>query len=562
MARAAVILAACLASCLCLAAAPESGRRAVPAFGLMFNDDGGGSFLHPSVEQSVETVKRNARLAATAGIRTYIYCTGSGTKIHPTRAGSSIGWRKTQYDDQTVEQFRRGIAAGIHVIPIAAKEFAVARKRLHPGAGRSYFFISHRISDDHLIYNPTEFPSTEKFQIDHPDLTIGLDRSPIGHEPRYGNLLDFTHDSVRQYKLGVMSEEIELYQDVIDGYEIDFTRSPFLFARDTGPQKTRLVTELVAAIRAKLDAMEQSHRRPFFLMVRVPPSLETSMWAGIDVRDWLARRLVDVVVPAHVMVMASDLPLEPFLELANPSGAKVYAAVQLRTSYYWPFKSDLSQEDYKRPVLVSPGAEDLSGAALNHLAMGAHGIQLFNMGPIYTRPDSETLTDEYALVYRVLCDPVGNLDRASYIFAIAGYHYYRQEKGPEYPKPIPATLEADVGKTFRLYVGMDLKSRPQRSTILRLGFKQTEIGDLRFVVNGRDAHHGPVDPQYLIRPTPAEPIAETDDLLHQPPRLYARVPISPQPFQAGWNDVQVVTSKRVDLLELKVGSFVPPGVKP
>ena len=132
------------------------------------------------------------------------------------------------------------------------------------------FVPSLRMIDTHFLNKvpPLEHPLTGEFWLKNRDLTIN------------GGALDFTHKKVREYRMGQVRELITGY--ATDGFEMDFTRQPVVFAKGTGRDKANLVTEMVREARALLDRRKRADGRRRFLIVRVPHTLALCQFYGFD----------------------------------------------------------------------------------------------------------------------------------------------------------------------------------------------------------------------------------------------------------------------------------------
>src|SRR5690606_17402982 len=127
---------------------------------------------------------------------------------YPTKVASTWGWRPTTYEDdpryaERIRRNREGIAQGGDALRVAGEQ-AKARGM--------YFFPSLRMNDSHFMTDPHDSPFTGRFWVEHQDLTIG--ESPVSRAS-YRELLDFSHEAVRQYRLDTIFEVIDRYADLI-----------------------------------------------------------------------------------------------------------------------------------------------------------------------------------------------------------------------------------------------------------------------------------------------------------------------------------------------------------
>ena len=100
---------------------------------------------------------------------------------------------------------------------------------------------------------------------------------------------------MRDRKLAIISEQLENYADIIDGYDLDFMRFIVYFKSGTGPQNAPLMTQLVKDIRQKVDEISAKQGRKILLSARVAPTVEQNMMKGLDIREWLRLGLLDFI---------------------------------------------------------------------------------------------------------------------------------------------------------------------------------------------------------------------------------------------------------------------------
>ena len=82
----------------------------------------------------------------------------------------------------------------------------------------------------------------------------------------------------------------------VDGIELDFMRHPGVFRIEEAASQGYLLTDMVAAIKAEVDAAALRSGRTIELVVRVPPTVYDCHRLGIEISRWISDGLVDVVV--------------------------------------------------------------------------------------------------------------------------------------------------------------------------------------------------------------------------------------------------------------------------
>ncbi|HRK18330.1 MAG TPA: hypothetical protein PK970_05175, partial [Hyphomicrobiaceae bacterium] len=521
----------------------RSRERVRPDFGLMLHDDGDNTFIDGAAGVSTRRIEEHMRQIVDSPIKTVSYCIGTGVLFYPTRVGSSLGWRQTPFDTRAgwerIEYVRAGLARGED--PIRAG-MAVLKQNGRIG------LLSHRLSDAHFIKTPDTYPLVPKFYLDNRSLIIGRDKSPVQNDADYGNMLDFTHAAVRKYNYDIMAEAATRYQDVIGGIEIDFVRGQFLFPRGKGPERAYLITKLVEEVRAHLDGLAAKNKRPYYLAVRVPPSLETSMWAGLDVKTWMQRDLVDVVIPSQLMTIAGDQPVDDFVRIGRATGVKVHPAILSRQNASWPMADDPRRTGPRGNEAPAARAEDVIGVASNYYSMGADGLQLYNWAARawVASPWFKTMTRQIATA--------SSVTQHDAVFSVPPAYYFDVENTYEPRKQIPAKLTPGAPQQLTLFVGADPSKAAPQGVTLRLGFDVASRPGLavRLDINGT-AVPVPRAGEGLIATPASRPASSYVAPRHYaPPGSFLYVPVDPKVLRAGANTVQVVVNEPVTLMEFRL----------
>ena len=464
-----------------------SARADEPDFGLMINHDGDLSFTSMDPAEVVRNLRAQVDVLAGTPVKTLMWCVGAGSDVlyYPTGVASVWCWQEVgeSYRNHSVwgprmAKIKAGMDAGIDPVRVVGERAAAL------GIG---FVPSYRMNDDHFMFDPPNYPLTGEFWIrNHERLKIG--DSPIPGHPEYGNLLDFSHAEVREFRFNVIKEIIDRYKDVMAGVELDFNRVQVLFPQGKGPERGHLVTDLVARVRSYLGRTGTAAGRRYHLFVRVPPTLQNCRWAGLEIAKWAEKRLVDVVIPAQLMTLSHDMPVDEFVRVCEPAGCQVYPALYPRTAYSWPF-TDQPDEAHFAPVpdrTVLPA--QLRGAVSNYWHMGAAGFQFFNTAVLYSG---------YAYDYLRSAGQPACLTFRDRTYAITPGYYLDHTDTYQYRKQIPAELLPGQQRELTLIVGEDL-SRPLLASALkycglRLGFHKPDTNlQLEVKLNGRVLQSGPV----------------------------------------------------------------------
>ena len=505
---------------------------------LMQNLDGDLSFTGDTPQESKEKLQQLIDGIADGPVQGLMWSIGAGSDIlyYQTRVASTWGWRRTKYHDDPkwktrIERCQTAIEAGLDAPRIAGER---ARTR-----GLA-FFPSYRMNDAHYCSDPLHYPLTGRFWMENQDAAIGA--SPVAGYEGYRYLLNFAREDVRAYRLGVILEAMDRYADLMDGFELDFNRFQVFFPPGEAAPNAPLITEIVARARERLAAIAVEQGRPMKLVVRVPPTLRNCVWSGLEVAEWMRQGLVDIVIPAQVMTLAHDMPLDEFVRIAGPADCQVVGSLYGRTAYHWPFSADHVEGSYANPVMRTPTAPQFLGAALNQRHLGVAGYQIYNY---LLHTDKATVKALSSM-------------RGERRHQVTSAYYHDREDTYEYRKQLPAPLNPGETTTLRLLVG----ERPAAPTYLRLGLHGANqaYGDVSMtvLVNGQPLHDGPAAPPLVVTIGRRHGIAASPAT-----EAYVQWPVAgPGMVREGWNRIEIalppdVAHRPLQLVETEI-AILPP----
>lgn len=438
--------------------------RVVPDLGLVINVDGDNAFPAARLVDSTKALQAEIDGYADANVKTLCYSVAAGSDImlYSTKVADTWGWRKTPYDEQAewkerIERMRSNMAEGGDALRTAG-ERAKARGM--------FFFPSQRMNDAHYCFGkpPEDYPLSGSFWLKHRDLTIGT--SPIKAKPEYGELLDYTHREVRAYRLNQIFEAIDRYQDLIDGFELDFSRFQIFFPQGQVEAGAPLMTDLVKQVRAKLDSVGAARGRTLALIVRVPPTPKNCRWSGLAVEEWVKQGIVDVIVPSQMMTMGFEQPIDEFKAIVGERGPKVYATLLPRVSWSFPF----APPSDGLPAMTTPDRaltiDQLRGAVENSYFLKSDGLYLFNF--------------QHYTAWAAKRGQPGSIDLnhpesfagANVVFSITKAYWCDNEDSYEYRKQLPSTVAAGSDATFKLLIGAEPENASTAECWLRIGLRE------------------------------------------------------------------------------------------
>ncbi len=498
---------------------------------LMQNLDGDLSFTGDTPEESKAKLEQLIDAIADGPATALMWSIGAGSDIlyYQTQVASTWGWRRTKYHDdrkwgKRIERCRAATEAGLDAPRIAAER---AKER-----GLA-FYPSYRMNDAHYCSDPLHYPLTGCFWMENQDAGIG--ESPVPAFEGYKYLLNFAREDVRAYRLAIITEAMDRYADVMDGFELDFNRFQIFFPPGTAAQNAPLMTDLVIRARKHLDTIARAQKRPLKLIARVPPALKNCAWAGLDIEEWLKRRLLDALIPAQVMTLSHDMPIDEFVRIAKPAGCEVIGSLYGRSGYIWPFSETHDTAAYAAEVSRTPTAPQYLGAALNQRFLGASGHQFYNY-ILHAHPDTVQ-----ALTTR----------QGPRRFLVTQPYFHDRDDTYEYRKQLPVPLEPGQNASLRLLIGEDAS---KSTAYLRLGLHGANRDysgvALTLRINGIPLHDGPAAQQLVTTTGIRHGIASSPAT-----EAYAQWPVPVEHLKHGWNDLAITLTaspKPLKLVEAEI----------
>jgi hypothetical protein len=329
---------------------------------MMFYHDG----RHPLIymyEPPMQKEEYEASVDEIVGtpIEALMFCLGDGrTVLHDTKVGELWGHNVRKWPH-----------------PIFRRAHQNARA-LIDGGDDPLRVVCDRAHQKGLLFYPTllvQQGSGERgsdvrgsnFRFDNKNLEIG---AKGGIDPKFPKqalaCLDFKHKEARDERFALIHETLTRYP--VDGFELQLNYVPYYFRPDEVDEGRKIMTDWVAEVYRAVKASGAERE----LAIRVPASLEGCWSVGLDVREWMRRGIVDVVVGqgfsgSELMDMTIDF--RPLVQAAKGSQTRVHAAIQ-------------SHIDSDR--LSEAPVEMVRAAACNYFAQGVDGLYLahwFNNWP-------------------------------------------------------------------------------------------------------------------------------------------------------------------------------------
>ena len=332
-------------------------------------------------------------------------------------------------------------------------------------------FITYRMNDLHFNDTTTHCPIWyTEFWIQHPE--YWLNDTTQGYNS--GGAFDFAIQEVRDRKLAIISEQLENYADIIDGYDLDFMRFIVYFQSGTGPQNAPLMTQLVKDIRKKVDEVSAKQGRKILLSARVAPTVEQNLMKGLDIREWLRLGLLDFISTGVHWRGDPAMPVAKFRK-------------ELGDDLNIPFYSSIDDGGYRPREFWSHGMH--RGMCSHILSQGADGIYLFNyyFGTLNSEYDGKLHLEEGGQVCRVmmpeLLQELGSLETLkgrNKIYALSdGVVQY----GIQPDSPLPLKVGQGEQKEATIYIGDNVEEEYPEEAILF--FRTDHPTNCKVTLNGQ-----------------------------------------------------------------------------
>ena len=207
-----------------------------------------------------------------------------------------------------------------------------------------------RMNDGHFCYGPIgphENIYASNFWRQHQHLLLAGDPGYVQH------LYDYAKEGTRVYRFAQIEEVCQNYD--VDGFEMDFMRTPHYFKTGQEQQNSRHMTDLVQAVRHMMDNTGRVKDRRLELLATVPRTIAECQQIGLDVSDWVSKGLVDAIAAKNYIYFEQDLPVKQWAKLVKGSGVSFFAGFEHGDTI-----------------------ETFRAAAAKYFRDGAHGLYFYN----------------------------------------------------------------------------------------------------------------------------------------------------------------------------------------
>ncbi|HVJ86245.1 MAG TPA: hypothetical protein VM452_11415 [Caulifigura sp.] len=479
---------------------------------IIYDNDGNEPFFEMKGLTRNEFLEHRTAALAGSQVDTIIYCGNAGFGLS-TRKTDVWSLHRFQAEPYTESKFGALLDAGIDNMQVIV-EFG------HEHGME--VFTSIRVNDTHdagsSVLAKARIENTP-FKKDHPERLLGTPES----RPRHGGwaAVNYARQDV-QDSLFHYAEEAMVNYD-LDGVHLDFFRHPVFFPSTAAGQlatdeERRHMSQLLRRIRTRADEIGRARKRPLLISVRVPDSARYCHDIGLDLENWLADGLVDMLVVASYFQL-NDWSVTA--ELGRRYKVPVYPSLdESRVPAELDGKARNSLESFRARAAVA-------------FDSGCNGIATFNLfnprSPIFREcGDAEQLRK---LPRTYFASPIGLRKAAGGNLPTDDYCQV-ETLNPERPK----ALTQGEPVSARLYLGANFKTLPGQRATLQLRFTGVaKPAQVEVTLNGHVQNLTPGENGWLksepdaaslsgenndVKVTLKEPVASaswTDLLLHIEP---------------------------------------------
>ena len=471
------ILSIILGAQVFFACAPSLNKEESPKHRLIHNNDGTdllGNLWFNKRPLTLADLDSCVSMVANSQVTTYMICTGSNLFHYRSNYGRILGedFKGLKLRESDSIQYKILQTYYLNHLNLEKEGTDLISYTLKKAKEKGLeTFITCRLNDLHFNDTTTNCPTSySEFWVQHPE--YWLKDSTQGWNS--AGALNFAIKEVRDYKLTVISEQLEKYANFIDGYDLDFMRFIVYFKSGTGVKNAPLLTQFVKDVRKKVDEISAKQGRKILLSARIAPTVEQNLMKGIDIREWLRLGLLDFISTGIHWQGNPAMPVAQFKEeLGNDLNIPFYSSVD-DGGYHYSQRETWSHGMYR-------------GMCSHILSQGADGIYLFNyyFGEL-AKHNGKLHLEDGGQVCRVimpeLLQELGSLEtlkRRNKIYALSDG---RIEYEIKHNTPLPLNVNKLERSQAQIYVGDMVEEDYPQEVILFI--RTNHPASYQLLVNG------------------------------------------------------------------------------
>ena len=403
-------------------------------------------------------------------IEAVMFCLGDGrTMMHDTRVGELWGHNVDKWPHMIFRRAHQNVKA---LIDEGSDPLRIVCERAHAKGMLLYPTLLVQLPSG-VRGGPGYDIRSSDFRLDNPQFEIGAAGDVDSSFPGL-HCADFKHQEVRDERSAVIEEVLTRYP--VDGFELHLNFWPYYFHPGEIEAGTKIMTDWVGKVYQAVKGSGPDRE----LAITIPADIDACLSRGLDLREWVRRGIVDVLVgqtiqrPELMDPNASFLTydatalkdLRSLVETASSTGCRVHASIY----------NTLGLDRLSRAPI-----EMIRAAACNYWEQGVDGMYVnwFTSWPYQS---------EFYERLRELPHPD--------IMAPRDKHYYvptatGTDPEGELASQLPASLEVGRPVPIELTISDDLLRWDQagrvHEVLLRVRITSaTELDRLGFKLNGVD----------------------------------------------------------------------------
>lgn len=311
-------------------------------------------------------------------------------------------------------------------------------------------FITYRMNDVHGANDPNHWGNSN-FRKQHPNLLVDPSAVSENKSDWMSYCLDYSQDEVQNYILNSLADLADKYD--VDGFQLDWMRFPRHLSGNDAWEKRSALTYFVSRVRDMLNEFGKFRDHKILLSVRIPTWLEGCRLVGIDIAEWVNKKLIDFITLAPFLSSDFYIPIKDFRSLISNYDIPIYAGTDLNHSGRCH-----TTESYR-------------AWALCMFDQGFDGINLFNF-PCWT----EYIAEQPYEWIGDLNEPSKLKNKPALYTIISNFH---RLPGIDQPVQLPRNVDNDKAE-FKIYIPSSALPA-SRALMLIAG-----IGDYNVLMNGNE----------------------------------------------------------------------------
>ena len=429
---------------------------------LIYNSDGDSTTLIP-FEPPITPEQACRDIEELVGTEVDVFSNSMGrgdeTFSHPSNFAEVYGTGVTKWPVAEGLEYVKGMAdntkalldKNINIIELLAE-------RAHQRGFQ--FWPTLRMNDIHEDDTGRWEVYRSNYKKEHPELLLGSPY-PVRHGYGYAQddftwAFDFTHEEVRERKLGLILETCEKYD--VDGFELDFQRGWWYFKDGKEKEGMPLMTDFMRKVRKGISEIMKKKDRSFILMLRVPPNAERCLDVGLNVPLWIKEELADIFVLMDGGYFDMGADVRGFVEMARGTKCRIGGGLERKSKGYGYSGNDM-----------------MYAAASSYWHQGASCIYLFNYDCHRQLAGSLPYTPAEIQLLREIHDPE-RIARKNKHYCVT-VDLLLREANSGGSKSLPCALEKTGDSSeFTIWVGDDIESAEKDgaldNTWLRVTFNE------------------------------------------------------------------------------------------